>query len=455
MAQQKETARAAGKFGGGVQLPADLVATLRRRGSSVTTAWCRRPGGGRPAEGRQAGGCDRGRRRGLVILDATPFYAESGGQVGDQGVLAARVRAAVVDTLKLAGQFHGHVGTLNPAPSAKATGCRARRCRAARGHRAQPFRHAPAACGVARRGHHVQQKGSLVAPDRLRFDFSHFQPVTDAELAEIERRSMPKSARTMRARCARWACTGGAGLRRAMALFGEKYGEEVRVRIRPDVHRAVRRHPCRPHRRHRPVQDRVRGRRVRRRAPDRGGDRAGALDHGRGGAAPAGRRQSAGQHPAEAADKLRTLLERQKKLERELSSQGEGGLGRDQRPGPGQARDIAGIKGPRGAPGGLRRQGAARCDGSAEAAARRRGRGPGARTAARPRWWPGQRAALGRVKAGELLGRSPVASMARAAVVRTWPRAAARMARHWRRAGRCRTVGARTDAGRVSRGLSN
>src|SRR5690606_36873856 len=114
MAQQKETARAAGKFGGGTVLPAERVAQLaptRFLGYDALDA-----GGlevvallkdGKPVEVIAAGD------EAIVILDATPFYAESGGQVGDTGELAEQgVRFVVVDTLKLAGQFHGHVGTL-------------------------------------------------------------------------------------------------------------------------------------------------------------------------------------------------------------------------------------------------------------------------------------------------------------------------------------------------------
>ncbi|HQQ58093.1 MAG TPA: alanine--tRNA ligase, partial [Thermomonas sp.] len=114
MTQQKETARAAGKFGGGVQLPADLVATLTPTqflGYDSLTA----DGvhvlallkDGKPVDAIAAGDTA------IVILSATPFYAESGGQVGDTGVLSAfGVAFEVADTLKLAGQFHGHRGSL-------------------------------------------------------------------------------------------------------------------------------------------------------------------------------------------------------------------------------------------------------------------------------------------------------------------------------------------------------
>jgi hypothetical protein len=124
-------------------------------------------------------------------------------------------------------------------------------------------------------GTHVTQKGSLVAPDRLRFDFSHFQPVTAEELERIERmvnaeirRNAPAETRLMK-----YDEAVAAG---AMALFGEKYDDVVRVlSLGRLFHRAVWRHARRPHGRHRPVPHRQRGRRGRRRAPHRGRDRRG------------------------------------------------------------------------------------------------------------------------------------------------------------------------------------
>ncbi|MBO7942345.1 alanine--tRNA ligase, partial [Streptomyces sp. S9] len=125
---------------------------------------------------------------GAVILERTPFYAESGGQVGDIGQLEAAGTGFHVDnTLKFAGQFHGHIGVLT-AGSLK-VGDRVsgavdtnRRAATVLNHSATHLLHA-----ALRRllGDHVTQKGSLVAPDRLRFDFSHFNPLTDAELAEL------------------------------------------------------------------------------------------------------------------------------------------------------------------------------------------------------------------------------------------------------------------------------
>jgi len=232
MALQKDTARAAGKFGGGTQLPANLVAQLtptRFMGYDALTA-----GGltvlallrdGRPVEAIEAGD------DAIVILDSSPFYAESGGQVGDSGELDEQgVRFIVGDTLKLAGQFHGHAGTLQAGTLRRGDRMMgvvdgARRAATVLNHTATHLLHAALREVL---GTHVQQKGSLVAPDRLRFDFSHFQPVTAVELAEVERRvnvevraNHEGEVRTM---AMQEALDFGA-----LALFGEKYGEEVRV----------------------------------------------------------------------------------------------------------------------------------------------------------------------------------------------------------------------------------
>ena len=232
MEKQRETARAAGKFGGGVQLSADLVAqlqptrflgydALQAEGLKVL-ALLR---DGRPVEVVDAGD------EAIVILDRTPFYGESGGQVGDTGELdGLDTRFAVADTQKLAGQFFAHFGklqsgilrlgdTLAGAVDAE------RRGTIILNHSATHLLHG-ALRGLL--GTHVAQKGSLVAPDRLRFDFSHFQPVAEAEIAEIERRvnvevraNHPVVIREMNMQ---EAMDSGA-----IALFGEKYGERVRV----------------------------------------------------------------------------------------------------------------------------------------------------------------------------------------------------------------------------------
>ncbi|MDQ1093458.1 alanyl-tRNA synthetase [Xanthomonas sacchari] len=232
MDEQRRRAREAGKFGGGVQLPADLVATLaptvflgydslQADGLRVVALLK----DGRPVQSAQAGDAV------IVLTDKTPFYAESGGQVGDLGTLtAAGTRLAVTDTQKFAGQFHGHVGTLEEG-SLKIGDVLAGQVDAERrgatilNHSATHLLHAALREVL---GTHVQQKGSLVAPDRLRFDFSHFQPIGAEELALIER----KVNQQVRANNA--AEVHQMGMQEAldfgaMALFGEKYGERVRV----------------------------------------------------------------------------------------------------------------------------------------------------------------------------------------------------------------------------------
>ncbi|WP_264179969.1 alanine--tRNA ligase [Luteimonas panaciterrae] len=232
MAQQRETARAAGKFSSGTGLPADLVAQLKPTeflgydaltvGGLEVVALLR---DGRPVDAIEAG------EEAVVFLDRTPFYAESGGQVGDTGELDEQgVRFRVTDTQKYAGQYHGHVGRLEAGSLKRgdrlvASVDAARRGATVLNHSGTHLLHA-ALRGVL--GTHVQQKGSLVAPDRLRFDFSHFQPVTHEELAEIERlinievrADHPAEIRQM---AMQEALDYGA-----MALFGEKYGERVRV----------------------------------------------------------------------------------------------------------------------------------------------------------------------------------------------------------------------------------
>ena len=196
----------------------------------------------------------------VVVLDATPFYAESGGQVGDTGLLEADgLRFAVADTLKIQAGVFGHHGVLNRARCRWATACwpASTPCAA---HRAQPLRHPPDAQGAAPgAGAHVQQRGSLVDPDKTRFDFAQDAPLTAEQIARVEAivnaeilANQPTVAQVMPYDD---AVKGGA-----MALFGEKYGDTVRV-LDIGFARTLRRHPRVPHRRHRPVQDRVRGRR--------------------------------------------------------------------------------------------------------------------------------------------------------------------------------------------------
>ncbi len=167
----------------------------------------------------------------VVFLEQTPFYAESGGQVGDTGVLLAPgLRFVVQDTIKLGGVFYGHAGwiesgSLKTGQSVSAQVDAERRQAIVLHHSATHLLHAALKQVL---GNHVEQRGSLVAPDHARFDFTHPQAVSAAELAEIERlvnreirRNPDASVEVMSFDDA--LKTG------ATALFGEKYGDRVRV----------------------------------------------------------------------------------------------------------------------------------------------------------------------------------------------------------------------------------
>ncbi|MDX1678730.1 DHHA1 domain-containing protein, partial [Arsukibacterium sp.] len=167
---------------------------------------------------------------GLVVLDETPFYAESGGQIGDSGklLLARGGEFTVSDTVKL-GKAFAHQGTataeLCVGDKVAARIDSERRAAIKQNHSATHLLHAALRQIL---GEHVTQKGSLVGPERLRFDFSHFEAVTPAELRNIEllvnqqiQLNHPLQTRLMPVEQAK-----AAG---AMALFGEKYDEEVRV----------------------------------------------------------------------------------------------------------------------------------------------------------------------------------------------------------------------------------
>ncbi|CAB3690238.1 Alanine--tRNA ligase [Paraburkholderia sediminicola] len=167
----------------------------------------------------------------VVVLDHTPFYAESGGQVGDQGVLAnASVRFAVADTLKVQADVVGHhgmleQGTLKVGDVVKAEIDAVRRARTERNHSATHLMH-KALREVL--GSHVQQKGSLVDADKTRFDFAHNAPMSDEQIRQVEAivnaEVLANAPGIVRVMPFDEAVKGGA-----MALFGEKYGDEVRV----------------------------------------------------------------------------------------------------------------------------------------------------------------------------------------------------------------------------------
>jgi alanyl-tRNA synthetase len=167
---------------------------------------------------------------GTVVLDRTPFYAESGGQVGDTGTLtAAGVRFDVADTRKL-GTAHGHAGTLLEGRLAVGDVVRAaidaeRREAIVLNHSATHLLHAALRHVL---GTHVQQKGSLVAPDRLRFDFAHYEPLSGDELGRIEAlvNDQIRANADAEIRVLPYDQAIAAG---ALAFFGDKYGDSVRV----------------------------------------------------------------------------------------------------------------------------------------------------------------------------------------------------------------------------------
>ena len=166
-----------------------------------------------------------------VVLDSTPFYAESGGQVGDRGVLTHEDTVFdVSDTQKQTGGAHGHVGVVRSGSIQVGDTLQAQvdaqaRADTVRNHSATHLLHAALREQL---GEHVQQKGSLVAPDRLRFDFSHPEPVTAEQLAALERQVNAQVLTNTPAEVSEKtydeAIAAGA-----VALFGEKYGDRVRV----------------------------------------------------------------------------------------------------------------------------------------------------------------------------------------------------------------------------------
>ena len=227
MAHQKATARAAGKFRmdrvleyhGGANR---FVGYEQLQQSAKIVALY--------ADGESVSALNAG-QGGVVVLDTTPFYAESGGQVGDQGVIVAgSARFAVTDTQKIKADVYGHHGTLESGSLKVGDAVQAEvnaqlRAATMRNHSVTHLMH-KALREVL--GAHVQQKGSLVDPDKTRFDFAHNAPVTPEQIAEIERRvnaEILNNADTQ----ARIMDIDSAQKTGAMMLFGEKYGETVRV----------------------------------------------------------------------------------------------------------------------------------------------------------------------------------------------------------------------------------
>jgi alanyl-tRNA synthetase len=167
---------------------------------------------------------------GAVVLASTPFYAESGGQIGDQGILVSDGKLFRVDDTQKSGDANVHFGAveqgdLKIGEALEAIVDEERRQAIRLNHTATHLMHAALRKVL---GEHVTQKGSLVAPDRLRFDFSHYEPVTAEQLREIEDIVNDEIRANTEARTEHMtyddAIASGA-----MALFGEKYGDKVRV----------------------------------------------------------------------------------------------------------------------------------------------------------------------------------------------------------------------------------
>jgi alanyl-tRNA synthetase len=227
MAAQRERAREASRFGG------DDRSTLETDARSTFTGYERIEEQSTIAalfrDGRKVASLADG-EQGTVVLEATPFYAESGGQVGDTGALSGEYGSfAVTDTQK-SGKAILHigqvrVGTLRQGDPVTARVDAERRGRIVLNHSATHLLHA-----ALRRllGEHVKQKGSLVAPDRLRFDFSHYEGLQPSQLAEIE--NLVNDQIRINAAAETKLMTYDDAVRSgALALFGEKYEEEVRV----------------------------------------------------------------------------------------------------------------------------------------------------------------------------------------------------------------------------------
>jgi len=232
MTEQRERARAASQFEGKASISAELVQRLPPTqflgynaldADALNVVAILRGG-------RDVSELDDGQEA-TLLLDATPFYAESGGQVGDTGLLSnADGEFTVTDTVKLAGAYHGHVGRWSGKPlraGAPLNGSvdGVRRQATVLNHSATHLLHAALRKVL---GDHVTQKGSLVAPDRLRFDFSHFKPLTPAELRTIEDLVNAEVRRNVEAEIHQMGYQQAIDFG-AMALFGEKYGDQVRV----------------------------------------------------------------------------------------------------------------------------------------------------------------------------------------------------------------------------------
>ncbi len=227
MDQQRQRARAASKFGTADEaaIRTDLTTSFSGYEGVEATGEVK----AMYADGADVDTLTEG-DEGALILDATPFYAESGGQVGDTGVIECDAGSFVVSDTRKAGKANIHFGRVAKGKIAVGDSITARvdgerRAATVLNHSATHLMHAALRQVL---GDHVQQKGSLVAPDRLRFDFSHYEAVTTDQLHEIEglvnaeiRRNIPAETSLMP--------YDDAVASGAIALFGEKYDDEVRV----------------------------------------------------------------------------------------------------------------------------------------------------------------------------------------------------------------------------------
>ena len=235
MAEQKAAARAAWKGSGAAAEDELWFDIAEREGATEFTGYGSTSGEGQVValvvDGKEAPRADAGSEV-IVLTNQTPFYGESGGQMGDSGRINGdkRLEIAVADTSKPLGRLHAHRGRINSGSIAVGDTVHlevdaARRGRIRANHSATHLLHAALRNAL---GEHVTQKGSLVAEDRFRFDFSHPKALTPGEIAAIEA-EVNAEIRANQEVVTRLMSPDDAVAAGALALFGEKYGEEVRV----------------------------------------------------------------------------------------------------------------------------------------------------------------------------------------------------------------------------------
>jgi alanyl-tRNA synthetase len=292
-----------------------------------------------------------------VIVNQTPFYGESGGQIRRCRHDHRRrwPEAAVTIPSKPLGRLHAHHATVEAGTIRVGDTVQARhRCRAPRCDPRQPFGHAPAACRAARTAGRrtSRRRARWSRRDRLRFDFSHPTALTAEDIAAIEA-EVNAEIRANEAVSTRLMTPDDAIEAGAMALFGEKYGDEVRVlsdgppnwRTRALFGRTVRRHPRARHRRYRRVPHRFGKRGQFGRAPDRGADRRRrAPVAGRARRCAEGRGRLLRTTPEDVEARVAALLDERRKLERELAEAKKalalGGGGQSRRGRGGRRREV-------------------------------------------------------------------------------------------------------------------